>query len=252
MYVVEQVEPAVFRVEDDDGRVRRMTRSVLASTIDGYSALCKFQSTKALLGWRAEPRDVAHGPQPGDRVRVLVRPDEWAHGTVDAIGMLSDRPYYKLTYDDGMVVADWLSLPWDFLASPKALPSGMRIRVPLLGDASSSLLAGVRDDNPDCSPLRASSAVVLPAVAEAAPEPALAPGLAETAPASALVPVAQPSESDPMPSDVLRPFACVVDADALRADVLSSTGTSSTLESHFFSEEDAHLARALRLALSYA
>ena len=83
--------------------------------INGDTALSNFDPNEVDANLRSEPSSEAVGPKKNDVIRVLIE-DKLCVCTVLTTTTYSGRPLYRVQYDDGMIVEDHLSVPWNYVS----------------------------------------------------------------------------------------------------------------------------------------
>ena len=99
-----------YRVQMESGEMRIMSATELSATANGSSAIDDFDPDEQFQR-RPPPRNVQEGPSKNDIVRVELQ-GAWHVCTVLKV---NDDNTYRVRYDDGMLVEDYLSVPWNFV-----------------------------------------------------------------------------------------------------------------------------------------
>ena len=146
-----------YRVLAQDGKMYLKTKQQVSVMINGDNAINEFEPNEIHDNLRPEPSSETDGPKKNDIIRVLIQ-GSFCVCTVLTSSTHRGRPRYKVEYDDGMIVEDYLSVPWNYISvAPTSAPSASDApSAPSALDAL-SLVANAIDTNSTIPPVPSAS-----------------------------------------------------------------------------------------------
>ena len=114
---------AACRVLLDDGTTRVLNEADASRMLNGEAALAA--GPPDFDTHRAEPQTLEEAPRVGSVVRILIQ-GAWMSCVIKSVRLHppDNAVLFVVEYDDGMLVEDRLSVPWDYVLPPLPQSSG--------------------------------------------------------------------------------------------------------------------------------